>query len=54
VIVLGSLKRIARFAELIVPVTGIAFILVALAITLMNLSAVTAMLYGIITSAFGL
>ncbi|MBA6287671.1 sodium:alanine symporter family protein [Colwellia sp. MB3u-4] len=53
-IVLGGLKRIARFAELIVPFMGIAFILVALTITLMNLSAVPAMLYDIITSAFGL
>tara|TARA_B110000211_G_scaffold14041_1_gene14620 strand:+ start:6948 stop:8390 length:1443 start_codon:yes stop_codon:yes gene_type:complete len=53
-IVLGGLKRIARFAELIVPFMGIAFILVALIITLMNISAVPAMLYDIITSAFGL
>ena len=53
-IVLGGLKRIARFAELIVPFMGIAFILVAVAITLMNISAVPAMLYDIITSAFGL
>ncbi len=53
-IVLGGLKRIARFAELIVPFMGIAFILVALTITLINITAVPAMLYDIITSAFGL
>jgi len=53
-IVLGGLKRIARFAELIVPFMGIAFILVAVTITLMNISAVPAMLYDILTSAFGL
>ena len=53
-IVLGGLKRIARFAELIVPFMGLAFILVAVTITLMNISAVPAMLYDIISSAFGL
>ncbi len=53
-IVLGGLKRIARFAELIVPFMGIAFILVAITITVINISAVPAMLYDIITSAFGL
>ena len=53
-IVLGGLKRIARFAELIVPFMGIAFILIAIVITLMNISAVPAMLFDIITSAFGL
>ena len=53
-IVLGGLKRIARFAELIVPFMGIAFILIAIVITLMNITAVPAMLFDIITSAFGL
>jgi len=53
-IVIGGLRGIARFAELVVPFMGIAFIATALIITLMNLSAVPAMLYDIITSAFGL
>ena len=53
-IVLGGLKRIAKFAELIVPFMGLAFILVALWITLMNISAVPAMLADILKSAFGL
>jgi AGCS family alanine or glycine:cation symporter len=54
VIVLGGFKRIARFAELVVPFMGITFVLVAVIITLMNISVVPAMLYDIITSAFGL
>jgi AGCS family alanine or glycine:cation symporter len=37
-----------------VPFIGVAFILVVLTITLMKLSIVPAMLYGIIISAFGL
>ncbi|SEL55118.1 alanine or glycine:cation symporter, AGCS family [Colwellia chukchiensis] len=53
-IVLGGLKRIARFAELIVPFMGLAFILVAVVITLMNLSALPSMFYNIFSSAFGL
>lgn len=53
-IVLGGLKRIAKFAELVVPFMGLAFILVAVIITLMNISAVPAMLYDILLSAFGL
>jgi AGCS family alanine or glycine:cation symporter len=54
VIVLGGFKRIARFAELVVPFMGITFVLVAVIITLLNISVVPAMLYDIITSAFGL
>lgn len=54
IIVLGGLKRIARFAELVVPFMGIAFILVALFITIMNINAVPAMILDIFTKAFGL
>lgn len=53
-IVMGGMKSIARFAELMVPFMGVAFILVTLSITLMNIQQVPAMLYDIITSAFGL
>ncbi|RJE73581.1 sodium:alanine symporter [Pseudoalteromonas sp. MSK9-3] len=53
-IILGGLKSIARFAERVVPVMGILFVSVAVVITLMNLSAVPAMIKEILLSAFGL
>ena len=53
-IVVGGLRSIARFAELIVPFMGIAYILTALGVTLMNISVVPGMLYDIVTAAFGL
>ncbi|XQW85197.1 alanine/glycine:cation symporter family protein [Thalassotalea piscium] len=53
-IVVGGLKGIARFAELVVPFMGIAFIATTLIITLINISAVPAMLADIFSSAFGL
>jgi len=53
-IVLGGLKRIARFAELVVPFMGLAYILAALVVTLLNLSSIPAMLLDIFESAFGL
>lgn len=53
-IVVGGLKGIARFAELVVPFMGIAFIATTLVITLINISAVPAMLADIFSSAFGL
>lgn len=53
-IVVGGMRSIARFAELIVPFMGIAFIATALVITLLNLHLLPAMLMDIISSAFGL
>lgn len=53
-IVVGGLRAIARFAEWIVPFMGISYVIVALVITALNIDAVPAMLYDIITSAFGL
>lgn len=53
-IVVGGLRAIARFAEWIVPFMGISYVLVALVIAALNIDAVPAMLYDIITSAFGL
>ncbi|GHE97610.1 alanine/glycine:cation symporter family protein [Thalassotalea profundi] len=53
-IVVGGLKGIARFAELVVPFMGVAFIATTLVITLINISAVPAMLVDIFSSAFGL
>ena len=54
IIVVGGLRSIAKFAERIVPFMGIAFILTALIVTAMNISLLPAMLWDIITSAFGL
>ncbi|MDG1904532.1 MAG: alanine/glycine:cation symporter family protein [Arenicella sp.] len=54
IVVLGGLRGIARFSAVVVPFMGLAYVIVALGITLINFSAVPAMLYDIITSAFGL
>lgn len=53
-IVVGGLRGIARFAEYVVPFMGIGYVLVALAITFVNISELPAMLLDIIKSAFGL
>jgi len=54
VIVLGGLRYIARFAALIVPFMGLAYVLVAVGVTLANIALVPDMLINIISSAFGL
>lgn len=53
-VVIGGLRSIARFAELVIPVMGAVFIVVAITITLLNLAALPAVLLSIIKSAFGL
>ncbi|NQZ82400.1 MAG: alanine:cation symporter family protein [Colwellia sp.] len=53
-IVIGGLRSIARFAELIVPFMGLAFISVAILVTLMNIQLLPAMFMDIFSSAFGL
>ena len=53
-IILGGFKAIARFAERVVPVMGIVFVLVAVVITLINFTQVPSMLKDIFLSAFGL
>ncbi|MFA5683218.1 MAG: alanine/glycine:cation symporter family protein [Lysobacteraceae bacterium] len=53
-IIFGGVKRIARFAEIVVPFMAIAYILVALLIMALNASAVPEMLGLIFRSAFGL
>ena len=53
-IVIGGLRAIARFAEIIVPFMGIAYVLTAVGVTLMNISVVPEMLANIVMSAFGL
>ena len=53
-IVVGGLRSIAKFSEYVVPFMGIAYILVAIVITLMNFSAIPGLLNDIVMSAFGL
>jgi AGCS family alanine or glycine:cation symporter len=53
-IVIGGLRAIARFAEWVVPFMAVGYVSVTIVITLMNIELVPAMLYDIITSAFGL
>ncbi|MEM0910857.1 MAG: alanine/glycine:cation symporter family protein [Pseudomonadota bacterium] len=53
-IVIGGLRAIARFAELIVPFMGIAYVLVALIVTIINIQLLPDVLRDIVMSAFGL
>lgn len=54
IIVLGGLRKIASFAELVVPFMGLAYVLVAFAVILMNLSEIPQAFADIFASAFGL
>src|SRR5690606_29625653 len=53
-IIFGGVKRIARFAELVVPFMALAYILVALVIMFLNMSQIPAMFMLIFESAFGM
>lgn len=53
-IILGGLKNIARFAELIVPFMGLAYVLVCLFVIGINLHAIPAIIADIFASALGL
>jgi len=53
-IIFGGVKRIASFAEVVVPFMALAYILVAAAIIVMNLEALPGVLKLIVTSAFGM
>jgi len=53
-IVVGGLRSIARFSELVVPIMSLAFVLTAIAITIVNISEVPRLFGVIISSAFGL
>lgn len=53
VIVVGGLRSVARFSELVVPFMGVAFVLTALGICIANWSALPDLLWQIIRSAFG-
>jgi len=54
IIVMGGLRSIARFAELVVPFMSVAFIVMALSVTVLNFNEVPSILYDIVASAFGL
>ncbi|TCP07723.1 alanine/glycine:cation symporter family protein [Caldimonas thermodepolymerans] len=53
-IIFGGVKRIAKFAEIVVPFMALAYILVALVIVLLNITQLPAMVALIFRSAFGL
>jgi AGCS family alanine or glycine:cation symporter len=53
-IIFGGVKRIARFAEIVVPFMALAYILMAVAIMAINADQIGAIFALIFTSAFGL
>lgn len=53
-IIFGGVKRIARIAEILVPVMAIGYLILALIVLFMNLPAIPAALELIVKSAFGL
>jgi AGCS family alanine or glycine:cation symporter len=54
VVIFGGIKRIARVAELIVPVMALAYLLLAMFVMVMNIDKLPAVLTLIFKSAFGL
>ena len=53
-VIMGGLRAIARFSEIVVPVMGLAYLVAAVGITLYNFDAVPGVLSDIVRSAFGL
>lgn len=53
-IIFGGVKRIASFAEIVVPFMALAYILMAVVITVMNIGQVPEMMSLIVRSAFGM
>lgn len=53
-IVIGGLRSIARFSELVVPLMSFAFVITALGITIVNIAEVPRLISLIVSSAFGL
>ncbi len=53
-IVIGGLRSIARFSELVVPIMALIFVATVLVITLLNAAQVPALIIEIVRSAFGL
>ncbi|MFM2590821.1 alanine/glycine:cation symporter family protein [Vibrio sp. TBV020] len=54
VVIFGGIKRIARVAELVVPIMALAYLVLALFVMVMNLEKLPAVLELIFKSAFGL
>ncbi|PCJ46925.1 MAG: sodium:alanine symporter family protein [Gammaproteobacteria bacterium] len=54
IIILGGLKSIARFAELVVPFMGIAYFAVSMSVIGMNIELIPGIFADIVSSAFGL
>jgi AGCS family alanine or glycine:cation symporter len=54
VVIFGGIKRIARVAELVVPVMALAYLLLAMSVMIMNIEKLPAVLELIFKSAFGL
>ncbi|RKF18862.1 alanine:cation symporter family protein [Alginatibacterium sediminis] len=52
-VIFGGIKGIARFAEVVVPIMALAYVLVALAVIIMNISEIPAVFALIFKSAFG-
>ncbi|WP_448566679.1 alanine/glycine:cation symporter family protein [Thalassotalea ganghwensis] len=53
-IIMGGLKNIARFAEITVPIMGIIYFIVAIAVIAINIDKIPAIISDIFMSAFGL
>ncbi|HMA16312.1 MAG: alanine/glycine:cation symporter family protein [Bacteroidota bacterium] len=53
-IVFGGIHRIAKAADVVVPVMAIAYLAMALVIIVINIGSLPGMLYTIVTNAFGL
>ncbi len=53
-IIFGGLRTIARFAELVVPVMALAYLLIALVVVAMNITELPGVFALIVKSAFGL
>lgn len=54
VIIIGGIRSIARFSEIVVPVMAIVYILLALVVIIINITQIPAILMLIVKSAFGL
>ncbi|MGL5615463.1 MAG: alanine/glycine:cation symporter family protein [Sarcina sp.] len=54
VVIFGGVKRIAKVSEIIVPIFAVAYILVALVVILLNISAIPAIFKSIFQNAFGI
>jgi AGCS family alanine or glycine:cation symporter len=53
VIIFGGIKRISKFAELVVPFMAIAYLLIGLVVLAIHITEVPSVLWNIVASAFG-